>query len=155
MPRFSAVSITTLGLSTWQVTTSIPWSARLLTASASLTGSTQSPVKITWVVAFGLTVRAPRVKELMLRRDAGYRFAPTKPRLPGCGLFVSSPRVDAVDLLQRGAPLRVALVPAVIVLRPYVGRADDEPRGRGGARDLKAGRDPCGPGRHHLQYGTS
>src|SRR5437773_5341262 len=73
MPRFSAVSITTLGLSTWQVTTSIPWSARLLTDSASLTGSTQSPVKITWVVAFGLTVRAPRVKELMLRRDAGYR----------------------------------------------------------------------------------
>ena len=61
MPRFSAVSITTLGLSTWQVTTSIPWSARLLTASASLTGSTQSPVRITCVVALGFTVRAPRV----------------------------------------------------------------------------------------------
>src|SRR5439155_477520 len=40
--------------------------------------------------------------------------------------------LDAVDLLQRGDALRVALVPAVIVLRPYVGRADDEPRGRGG-----------------------
>ena len=55
MPRRSAVSTTTFGLSTWQVTTSTPWSTRLLVASASLTGSDQSPVKITWVVMVGST----------------------------------------------------------------------------------------------------
>src|SRR5258708_4562516 len=82
MPARSAVSITTLGLSTWQVTTSTPWEIMLLVASASLTGIDQSPVKIAWVVAFGLTERAPRVKALMLRRTWGIGLAATKPSLP-------------------------------------------------------------------------
>src|SRR5664279_4508436 len=58
-PRPSAVSMTTFGLSTWQVTTSQPASTRALVASASRTGIDQSPVKITWTVAFGLVLRAP------------------------------------------------------------------------------------------------
>jgi hypothetical protein len=78
-PRFSAVSITTLGLSTWQVTTSTPWSARLLVASASLTGIDQSPVKITCTVMVGSTERAPSVKALMLRSTCGIGLAATKP----------------------------------------------------------------------------
>src|ERR1700710_3047239 len=65
-PRPSAVWITTLGLSTWQVMTSTPASASALVASASRVGSDQSPVKITCTVAFGLTDRAPSSTELML-----------------------------------------------------------------------------------------
>src|ERR1700681_2324190 len=65
-PRFSAVEITTFGLSTWQVMTSLPASTSALVASASRTGSDQSPVKITWTDAFGLVVLAPNKYELML-----------------------------------------------------------------------------------------
>src|ERR1700761_5020761 len=65
-PRFSAVSITTFGLSTWQVMTSLPASTSALVASASRTGIDQSPVKMTCTEAFGLVLRAPSRKELML-----------------------------------------------------------------------------------------
>ena len=51
-------------------------------ASASRTGSDQSPVKITWTVALGLVVRAPVRKELMLRSTMPIGFAATKPSLP-------------------------------------------------------------------------
>ena len=64
------------------VNTSTPWSARLLVASASLTGIDQSPVKITLVVMPGLTERAPMVKALMLRSTCGIGLAATKPILP-------------------------------------------------------------------------
>jgi len=47
-----------------------------------LTGIDQSPVKITWQVAFGLASFAPSVKALMLRRTCGIGFAATKPTLP-------------------------------------------------------------------------
>src|SRR5215469_8429545 len=61
MPRRSAVSIATFGASTCTVITSTPWSARLLVASASLTGSDHSPVKITCVLMLGSTERAPSI----------------------------------------------------------------------------------------------
>src|SRR5256885_1666486 len=77
--RRSAVSMTTLGPSTWQVMTSTPWSAKLLVASASLTGSDHSPVKIAWVVMLGSTERAPSVKLLMLTSTCGMGFAAMKP----------------------------------------------------------------------------
>src|SRR5215469_3406792 len=80
-PRFSAVSITTLGPSTWQVITSQPASTSALTASASRTGSDQSPVKITWTVALGLLFRAPSMKELMLLSTIEIGLAATKPIL--------------------------------------------------------------------------
>ncbi len=80
-PRFSAVSTSTLGPSTWQVITSQPLSIRLLVASASFTGIDQSPVKITEVVMSGFTERAPRVKALMLRSTWGIGLAATKPSL--------------------------------------------------------------------------
>src|SRR5271166_5000519 len=80
-PRFSAVSITTLGPSTWQVITSQPASTSALAASASLTGIDQSPVKITCTVALGLTERAPRSTELILLRTLAIGFAATKPIL--------------------------------------------------------------------------
>src|SRR5271157_4628254 len=80
-PRFSAVSITTLGESTWQVMMSQPASTRALAASASRTGIDQSPVKITCTVALGLTERAPRRTELMLLRTLAIGFAATNPIL--------------------------------------------------------------------------
>src|ERR1700679_372662 len=86
-PRFSAVSITTFGPSTWQVITSQPASTRALAASASRTGSDQSPVKITCTVAFGLTERAPSRTELMLLREREIGVGLRKPIL--------------VDLVQR------------------------------------------------------
>ncbi len=79
MPRFSAVSTTTFGLSTWQVSTSTPWSIRLLAASASFTGIDHSPVKMTRVVMLGSTERAPMVKALMLRSTCGIGLAAMKP----------------------------------------------------------------------------
>src|SRR5271166_2100267 len=87
-PRFSAVSITTFGPSTWQVMTSQPESTKALVASASRTGSDQSPVKITWVTAFGFVLRAPSIKELMLLSTVEIGFAATKPSLFD---FVESP----------------------------------------------------------------
>src|ERR1700738_4132491 len=81
-PRPSAVWITTLGPSTWQVMRSQPASTRALVASASRTGSDHSPVKITCTVAAGLTVRAPVRKELMLRSTTPIGLAATKPSLP-------------------------------------------------------------------------
>src|SRR5260370_40163327 len=63
------------GPSTWQVSTSTPWSIRLLVASASLTGIDQSPVKITCVVAFGLASLAPREKAGILRSTCGIGLA--------------------------------------------------------------------------------
>src|SRR3984957_2509087 len=80
-PRFSAVSITTLGESTWQVMTSQPASTSALAASASRTGIDQSPVKITCTVAFGLTLRAPSMNELMLLSTLAMGLAATKPSL--------------------------------------------------------------------------
>ncbi len=79
MPRRSAVSTTTFGLSTWQVITSTPWSTRLFVASASLTGSDQSPVMMSCVVILGSTLFAPRVKALILRSTCGMGFAAMKP----------------------------------------------------------------------------
>src|SRR6218665_1933700 len=64
-PRPSAVSITTFGLSTWQVMTSQPASTSALVASASRTGRLHSPVKITCTVALGVTDRAPSRTEVM------------------------------------------------------------------------------------------
>ena len=61
--------------------TSTPWSARLLVASASLTGMLQSPVKITVVVMSGFTDLAPIVNALMLRSTCGIGLAATKPSL--------------------------------------------------------------------------
>src|SRR5690349_14340426 len=78
-PRPSAVSMTTLGESTWQVMTSAPASTSALVASASRTGNDHSPVKITCTVAFGLTERAPSKTELMLERTEGIGLAATKP----------------------------------------------------------------------------
>ena len=63
------------------VSTSTPWSIRLLAASASLTGIDQSPVKMTWVVTFGFTERAPSVNELMLRSTCGIGLAAMNPSL--------------------------------------------------------------------------
>src|SRR5580693_2001191 len=80
-PRFSAVSITTFGLSTWQVITSLPASTRALVASASRTGSDQSPVKMTWTVEFGLVLLAPSMNELMLLSTEAIGLAATKPSL--------------------------------------------------------------------------
>ena len=48
-------------------------------ASASLTGRDQSPVKITWVVMVGSTIRAPTVKLLMLISTCGIGLAAMKP----------------------------------------------------------------------------
>src|SRR5580700_3582699 len=80
-PRFSAVSITTLGPSTWQVMTSLPASTNAFTASASRTGSDQSPVKMTCTVEFGLVDLAPSMKELMLLSTEAMGFAATNPSL--------------------------------------------------------------------------
>src|SRR5271169_2456119 len=80
-PRFSAVSTTTLGPSTWQVMTSQPASIRAFTASASRTGNDQSPVKITCTVAWGLVFLAPSMKELMLLSTEAIGLAATKPSL--------------------------------------------------------------------------
>src|SRR5712691_4361497 len=81
-PRFSAVSITTLGPSTWQVITSQPASTKAFAASASRTGSDQSPVKMTCTTAFGLVFLAPSMKELMLLRTDAIGLAATNPSLP-------------------------------------------------------------------------
>src|SRR5260221_11084121 len=80
-PRFSAVSTTTLGPSTWQVMISHPASIKALTASASRTGSDQSPVKMTCTTAFGLVDLAPSMNELMLLSTEAIGFAATKPSL--------------------------------------------------------------------------
>src|SRR5208283_4707945 len=80
-PRFSAVSITTFGPSTWQVMTSQPASTSALAASASRTGSDQSPVNITCTAAFGFTDRAPSSTELMLESTLAIGLAATKPIL--------------------------------------------------------------------------
>ena len=45
------------------------------------TGIDQSPVKMTEVVTFGLTDRAPSVNALMLRSTCGIGFAAMKPSL--------------------------------------------------------------------------
>src|SRR5580693_5965806 len=87
-PRFSAVSITTFGLSTWQVMTSQPASTSALVASASRTGSDQSPVKMTWTVAFGFVDLAPSSTELMLLSTEAIGLAATNPILFD---FVDSP----------------------------------------------------------------
>jgi hypothetical protein len=79
MPRRSAVSTTTFGPSTWQVTTSIPWSAMALVASASFTGIDQSPVKMTCTVIEGSTLRAPSAKLLTLISTCGIGLAAMKP----------------------------------------------------------------------------
>ena len=84
MPRRSAVSTITFGLSTWQVITSMPWSIRLLAASASFTGSDQSPVKMSWVVIFGSTLLRAEVKALMLRSTCGIGLAAMKPIFFSC-----------------------------------------------------------------------
>src|SRR4051794_5760294 len=81
-PRPSAVWMTTFGLSTWQVMTSQPESTRALVASASRTGSDQSPVKMTCTVAFGLVFLAPSRNELMLESTVPIGFAAMKPSLP-------------------------------------------------------------------------
>src|ERR1700730_10538838 len=80
-PRFSAVSITTFGESTWQGMTSQPGSTSALAASGSRTGSDQSPVKITWTMALGLTFFAPNMNELMLLSTLAIGLAATKPSL--------------------------------------------------------------------------
>src|SRR4029079_10731119 len=80
-PRFSAVSITTFGPSTWHVTTSQPASTSALTASASRTGNDQSPVKMTCTTAFGLVFLAPSMNELMLLNTEAIGLAATKPSL--------------------------------------------------------------------------
>src|SRR5208283_3985942 len=80
-PRFSAVSMTTFGPSTWQVMTSQPASTSALAASASRTGIDQSPVKITWTTAFGLVLRAPSSTESMLLSTLAIGLAATKPIL--------------------------------------------------------------------------
>ncbi len=87
-PRPSAVSITTFGPSTWQVSTSQPASTRALAASASRTGIDHSPVKITCTLAEGFTLRTPSAKELMLRSTVPIGLAATKPSLP---VFVDRP----------------------------------------------------------------
>src|SRR6267154_5157102 len=80
-PRFSAVSMTTFGPSTWQVITSQPASTSALTASASRTGNDQSPVKMTCTTAFGLVFFAPSMNELMLLSTDEIGLAATNPSL--------------------------------------------------------------------------
>src|SRR5260370_34850717 len=70
-PRFSAVSITTLGLSMWQAMISQPAATSALAASASRTGNAQSPVTISCTVALGLTLRAPRMNEVKFGNTSG------------------------------------------------------------------------------------
>src|SRR6202034_489749 len=84
-PRFSAVSMTTFGPSTWQVMTSQPASTRAFAASASRTGIDQSPVKITCTVALGLVERAPRRTELMLLSTLAIGLAAPNPLLVDLG----------------------------------------------------------------------
>ena len=96
MPRRSAVSMITFGPSTWQVMTSMPWSARLLVASASFTGIDQSPVKITVVVMDGSTERAPSAKLLTLISTCGIGLAAMKPSFL---LLRRMTRGDAVEVL--------------------------------------------------------
>src|ERR1700716_431769 len=84
-PRFSAVSITTFGLSMWQATKSQPASTSALAASASRTGNAQSPVTINCTVTLGLTLRAPSMNELTLRSTSGIGFAGVLPGLFGLG----------------------------------------------------------------------
>ena len=74
MPRLAAVC-DDLGRSTCIVKTSTPWSARLLVASASLTGIDHSPVKMTVQVIFGSTERAPMVKALTFFSTCGIGFS--------------------------------------------------------------------------------
>ena len=90
----SAVSITTLGLSTWQAMTSAPAATSELVASASRTGIDQSPVITSCTTAFGLTRRTPSVKVLMLRRTIAMGLAATKPIL-----FVFVDRPAAMPLM--------------------------------------------------------
>src|SRR5260370_41778305 len=52
---------------------------RLLAASASFTGSDQSPVTRSCVVILGSTLRAPSVNALMLRSTWGIGLAAMKP----------------------------------------------------------------------------
>src|SRR5947209_17846060 len=80
-PRFSAVSITTFGPSTWQVMISHPESISALVASASRTGIDHSPVNTTCTTALGLVLRAPSSTELTLLSTDGMGFAATKPIL--------------------------------------------------------------------------
>src|SRR5215470_17134168 len=80
-PRFSAVSITTFGASTWHVMTSQPASTSALTASASRTGSDQSPVKMTCTTALGLVFFAPNITELILLSTDAIGLAATNPIL--------------------------------------------------------------------------
>src|SRR5258708_36166602 len=80
-PRRSAVPTTILGLPTGPAMTSQLASTSEFVASASRTGSDQSPVKIRLTVALGLSRRAPARKLLMLRSTSGVGFAATKPSL--------------------------------------------------------------------------
>src|SRR2546423_13136355 len=80
-PRFSAVSITTFGPSTWHVMTSQPESISALVASASRTGIDHSPVNTTCTTAFGLVLRAPSSTELTLLSTEGIGLAAPKPIL--------------------------------------------------------------------------
>src|SRR5438445_218962 len=76
------------GESTIIVTTSTPLSARALTASASLAGSTQVLLTITCVVACGLTDSAPSWKALTDVR----MFGIGKPMIqPSLFVFVDFP----------------------------------------------------------------
>ena len=68
-PRLSAVSAMVIGESTCSAMTSMPWSAKALTASASCCGSHHPPVHTTVVVASGLTLCAPSVKALIDRKS--------------------------------------------------------------------------------------
>ena len=61
--------------------TSQPASTSAFAASASRTGIDQSPVKITWTIAFGLILRAPSRTELMLLSTLAIGLAATKPIL--------------------------------------------------------------------------
>src|SRR2546429_3922274 len=81
MPRFSAVSITTFGLSTWHVMMSQPESISALVASASRTGIDHSPVNTACTTTFGLVLRAPSSTELMLLSTEGIGLGGAKPIL--------------------------------------------------------------------------
>ena len=99
-PRFSAVSITTLGLSTWQAMTSQPASISALVASASRTGSDQSPVMMSCTVAFGFTLLTPSVKALTLRSTSAIGLAAMKPILFDLGRQAGGDAVHVVRLVE-------------------------------------------------------
>src|ERR1700722_15787267 len=99
-PRFSAVSITTFGPSTWQGTTSQPASTSAFAASASRTGSDQSPGKITCPGAVGVPRARPEQDGVDVAEDARDRFRRHEADLVGFGREAGGDAVNVMRLIE-------------------------------------------------------